>query len=165
MNQLVERSEVDNGSLRNWALANTEQFHEEYIVPYLNVAKNCKYDNNCFGEKFSLMSGFSLNLSPYYKLKLADGSRWLINTSDTDFINIDVDINGDKKPNVYGSDQFCFLITKRAITNSSVKVDGPGVYFFGHGLDKTALLNSCRAGSSGYTCGALIVLDGWKITY
>jgi hypothetical protein len=50
LNQLISRSEIDNGSLRRWSLQNTESFYEEYIIPYLNVTKNCKFDDTCFGE-------------------------------------------------------------------------------------------------------------------
>jgi prepilin-type N-terminal cleavage/methylation domain-containing protein len=37
LNQLVARSEIDNGPLQFWDLSDATVFTEKYILPYLNV--------------------------------------------------------------------------------------------------------------------------------
>jgi prepilin-type N-terminal cleavage/methylation domain-containing protein len=159
LNQLVARSEIDNGPLQFWDLSDTGAFMEKYILPYLNVEKNCKLDKDCFGE--------SLDWDDCYKIKLTDGTKWafLVQNSSNHF-HLFVDIDGDKPPNRYGGDQFVFTIQKKApfYEPGVHKIDTPGVYYYGHGVSRATIENNCKTGD-GIMCGLLIMMDGDKVNY
>jgi hypothetical protein len=159
--QLVEKSEIDNGSLKRWTMADTPAFYEEYIIPYMNISQNCGF-NPCFGSDWKYFNGADWSAGNAYKFKLADGTGWLFST-DSKWFHIHADINGDKKPNKSGEDIFIFTVLRQANIGGYDNGDVPGVYLYGNGMDRTTLLNECLA--TGHTCGALIQMDGWKINY
>jgi prepilin-type N-terminal cleavage/methylation domain-containing protein len=168
MNQIVERSEMDNGSLKRWAYAQNAASVQEYILPYMNIAKDCGSDEACFGPRISFLNGGdagALYHNPYF-IKLTDGTRWIIEGHGgigASILYINVDVNGDKKPNKAGSDVFIFGIAFKPIDSSEIKIDEPGVYFYGHGLGRSTWESNCK--TSGLYCGALIQADGWQIKY
>ena len=65
-----------------------------------------------------------------------------------------IDINGGKKPNVYGRDLFRFT-----------RVPGKGILPSGYsGTDEDINQNCSKTGSGEY-CAAKIMRDGWEIKY
>jgi hypothetical protein len=101
----------------------------------------------------------------YYKIDLVDGTRWfVIAQNGSNHAHIVVDINGKKPPNILGVDAFYFTIQKAPLNEANRhKIDAPGVYYFGHGIERSKMLECCK--NEGFTCSALIVTDGDKITY
>jgi hypothetical protein len=159
-------SEIDNGSLRRWntKTSNATAFAQEYIIPYLNIAKDCEGNLSCFGPEMKQYSSSSSVPTDYmYYIKLTDGTRWAIRLQNTNHFHIYVDTNGDKKPNKLGNDVFQYTVPIDALNDGYHKIDAPGVYYYGSGLDRAALLSNCTG--VGEACAALIAIDGDKINY
>jgi hypothetical protein len=164
INQMVSMSEIDNGSLRRWAIKGNADFVKEYILPYLNISKDCGEDATCFEPEIKDIKGNSYSAGVYnYYIKLTDSTRWWIVIQDTNHMHIMVDLNGDKKPNRFGHDTFWFTVTNKALSDTYHNIVEAGVYYHGHGIPRSTQLSYCNA--NGYTCGALITLDGDKINY
>jgi len=173
LSRAVKMSEMDNGELSTWTFGtkafDTDEvnaFVETYLIPYLKLTKNCgTSDATCTSKNRPDLNGVANNvykmpvgISCNYKFILGDGAVVWVNTY-INSTNIFVDINGDKKPNMFGKDTFAFFITP---TNKKLK-------FWGEGTPRNSLLNGSEgcnktAGNvAGGVCGALIQVDGWEI--
>ena len=139
---------------------------DKYFVPYLKNVKNygiSSLKDAGFNKGYKLANG---NTPTYnmasendtrYIIEMANGATyflfWDSNTYNflTDFV-IYIDINGKKKPNVFGKDTF----------NARVKPDGKLQFYTAECPegDRECLKNRCI---TTYTCGALIMNDGWEI--
>ena len=81
-------------------------------------------------------------------------------------VNINVDINGNKKPNVVGKDVFYMRLFD---LNSGWYKDTnwDRIEIMDGGIDRGTAKNSssfgCKKDSTGLFCGRLIQLDGWEI--
>lgn len=124
---------------------------------------------------------------------LADGTTFYawswVNPLVKPFVEIVIDTNGTKGPNVYGKDIFIYYIFSQkedvryngGTGNVATKVPRAGLYPDGYGYSREVLLNDrwrgCnkrgekatyndeeRNNSGGAFCSALIMLDGWKIS-
>jgi prepilin-type N-terminal cleavage/methylation domain-containing protein len=86
------------------------------IVPYLNVSKDCQW-NNCFNVNVNIhktYNGNAINTGFFDdgQFILNDGTLVAIeNPTLTTGKFISVDVNGTKKPNRLGKDLFVFLLT------------------------------------------------------
>jgi len=150
---------------------------ENYIVPYLKIVKNCKHEQGCFSQSTTGLNG--LNPVNYdektngYKLILADGSSWYFELRDKNCIanevrcmNVYVDVNGDKKPNIMGRDHFAFQVfpfTNQVLPNFLVdgkRVNGDWII-----RSKDVIDNACLASIDSGACTAKIIADGWQMNY
>lgn len=174
MTQANVRSSIDNGPIRDWftddiidgSASGAQKFADTYIVPYLNVSKNCglstvgdctekvNYLNpsqpaftDSFGatkSKFYLNDGIFVAFGPY--------------SVTSKRIEVHVDVNGNKKPNILGKDVFIFDYYS---TPEKFVADGLG-------NSRTTLMTStsgCNttANNAGWCCAALIMSDGWQM--
>lgn len=164
LSQAVMMSEGDNGTSKRWVYGTAgSEFFNDYLKPYLNVTKDCgRTVSTCFGEGIKLPNGSAYG-DGLYKIILADGSRWMIETVEANHTHVFVDVNGLKKPNLMGSDVFAFTITKGAFADYIHDVSDTGVHYMGAGLTRAKMLSNCL--DNGYSCGALIVTDGDKMSY
>ena len=184
--QAIRMSETENGLLETWEIPNSNGFNantytygkaffEQYLKPYIKVSKECKYlSNECWADEYIRLNGeintnTSASSNKTYGMVLANGSVIGFFPRGT-FCEIYVDLNGKKGPNKSGKDIFDILIAKTSINDSRGNFDRSGVYMYGQGKDRTTLLISGEFGCSktattyaGTYCGALIMLDGWKI--
>ncbi len=181
LNQVVMLSIKDNEAIEYWDFDSltAQEFMDRYFVPYFNnisAGEPVKYVPGGDIYSYSKVYGFLDGMTIY-------GWLWhnpLVNG----FLQINVDINGDKKPNLYGRDKFVFYIfsQKADIYNSgsgnvAKNVPRAGLYPDGYGYDREILkTNSWRGcnrrgdedasgnqAQAGAFCTALIMLDGWKI--
>jgi len=135
------------------------------LAPYLNVAKNCGTNySDCFTENYYCLDGSKNGQSGCYvsvdgnfgggsaSLKLADGS--LVNIfirnekcSDSqgptmalsnNCADIQVDTNGNKKPNTLGKDLFRFHLTKYGIIPKGVAQENSISTFAGNCINGDA---------------------------
>ena len=148
---------LENGPVRMWDLSSEKEIiklyrgkmsfmvepSEAYPVKYLN-GEDRPGNNDMFAEG----NGFVTT----------DGMLWFIEStsatcSETDAgmknacIDIGVDVNGQKGPNVVGKDIFAFYVTN----------DG-SVYPNGGGVDQTS--SACTKNSSGMICTARVLQEG-----
>lgn len=180
----VRMSETENGLLESWEIpdggwgANTytygKIFFEQYLKPYIKVAKECKYlSNECWADKYLWSNEvadsiyFSASKNHSYSIVLTNGSVIGFYPRNT-FCEVWVDLNGKKGPNKLGKDTFEIFIAKTA-NNSYGIFTRSGVYMYGQGFQRTVLTSDSRGcsktatGYAGAYCGALIMHDGWKI--
>ena len=123
----VRMSETENGLLESWDIpnggwgANTytygKTFFEQYLKPYIKVAKECKkLSNECWADEYTRPNG---NISTYYSassnytygIVLANGSVVGIIPQGT-YCEVYIDLNGKKGPNKLGKDAFGIILAK-----------------------------------------------------
>jgi len=177
--QAVNLSVIDNGEIGEWDFENVtaQQFFEKYLQPYLKiiVLKDNKSD--------------SLNRVTYTKLCFLSNGTLLSGQiyHHVDVVKcfaIEVDLNGEKAPNIYGKDKFIFYIFPKAalaynvgLYHAAINVSKAGLYPDGYGFSRDELKTNSYRGcnmrnsedlqeynQAGAYCTALIMLDGWKIS-
>lgn len=125
IDNLMGRTEIENNiPFNQWDLtADKNQILDNYIVPYLNIAKDCRNDN-CEAYNFYRQNGTTIwgEFSPFFILK--DGTLIALIDIDNSVpnpygnIRIRYDINGVKGPNIAGKDIFTLGVYKNAETGS-----------------------------------------------
>lgn len=172
LNQVVKFAQSEYGEINSWNFEQTtEEFVKQYFMPYLTS----ELKDNDRGSVFS-----------YYMLTFVNGVTWDITVhpyfaaqNRPASIQIEVDINGEKKPNKIGYDKFVLHVTSAGFSffnagdgHTMANVPAAGVYYDGYGYSKNKLLTDqfrgCKptGGSSSYArayCTALIANNGWKI--
>ncbi len=159
--QAVTRSIQDNGDIEGWELSYSDMA-PKYIFPYVEtvgiVKKYGLYNLGTGGSAYIHWGGWSNG--KIYAMK--NGMNYSL-IYDHGGIYLTVDINGTKGPNRMGRDGFVFEILPKENTlilaGANRTRNDVVNYFFG-GCKKFPNNNVYY---SGQFCGALIMLDGWKI--
>lgn len=182
LSQAVQMSEKDNDSVETWDfLLPTQDFMDKYIVPYIkDIAEREKSGDN-LSKEYILADGSTLYAWTYH-LNQSSYKQCI-------FRQFNVDINGDKKPNVLGKDIFIFYIfpKKAGFYNGghgdiAKNVPHGGLYPDGYGYPRDTMKNDSwrgcnkrngeaiddttgekRSNDGGAFCTALIMHDGWEI--
>jgi len=175
----VNASQVDV-KMESWDFSfPTETLVETYLVPYLNIAKNCKMGTGgeCFANKYTFKDGGEDidydNSSDYYKFITNDGISIAIKgiqgcTGDNPSVCIEyiVDVNGVEPPNKWGKDVHAFqtLANLNAVVpyGTFKQYDQTNQKWLFE-EDETAT-NNCLEGDGKY-CTLKIINDGWEINY
>lgn len=175
MSQSVQMSQSNYGDIADWDWTlSTEDFFKRYLSYNFSVLKYCGKKEGCWNKDGGLMpNGNKYSDTPTFqaggvrsKLTLADGTFIALNKQDNNHVHINVDINGFKRPNTYGIDIFLFTLTPAPFSDTSHKITLPGLFMFGHGLNKDEIksnYNGCSKNSNGLMCGEKILMDGWDI--
>ena len=171
--QAIMLSENDNGFESEWVLDKsvgsdneiTENFVKTYIEPYLKKVGENKYTTSSAPYEYYYYKDGELKTSFFhslYSIVLANGIYLNFNASygTSDNIEVRVDINGKKGPNIIGRDTFVFEVYPKL---KAKYVD----------IDRETLLRFCKL-NTGYDsniihyrtngCTALIMRDGWQIS-
>ena len=174
LQQGIKRAEVDYGQVDEWDFTlNSTAFYEKYVKPYFNVAQEFIGVSLPLDVSYKTLGGADGNAYGKYsdsgtpKIILNDGTLIAPARGTTSgiisFIFM-VDINGYKKPNQFGKDMFFFDIKIPEgivvpYTRGSAGVPDPFNY------TRDDLIGQCqqRSSSTGLTCAALIMMDGWEI--
>lgn len=120
----------------------------KYITPYIEV----------------LEIGISDEYTPEYEkkvtyIKLKNGTVICLHVGT--YVDFIIDINGSKKPNKQGYDQFTTYLNIKNVGNTPKYL-----FFAGRNLeqaDRTTLLNLCATTTPKY-CGAVIQYDNWEVS-
>lgn len=172
LQQSIQLSNAKYGDIDGWDWTlDTEKFFETYLGCNFIYTRNCKYTNGCWNKDgaFNLSGGEyedNPNRNYWVKLKLNDGTLIALQKQDNTHVHIDVDINGYNKPNTFGKDIFVITIVKDKLKDTSHQINKPGLYFFGHGLERNEIINNtlgCKTDKEGLMCGELILIDGWEL--
>lgn len=142
---------------------------EEWVKGYFKIVQDCGNDSsNCFAKgEYKKMNGTAINIFSSTSVKyyvLANGTA-IVLVPNGDFIQIMLDINGKKGPNIVGRDTFAFMLYP----------DGQ-IDDFGDGVTQAPLTKEQRDASfnsycnSGHAttwwgCVGKIINDGWQMTY
>ena len=181
--QAVQRSIADYGDPLNWDLGDfynseytqanvkdmLEKFTSTYMVPYLAKVKKIEYGTledlgyksvkipNDESNRYLNTKGqvLVLNDGTVLQIRSATGNSGTDEDRDDRIVSIYIitDINGFKGPNVIGKDFFTFQI--------SLTTGEFGFFYQSSQNTREKMLSSCK--SSPWTCGRLILMDGWEI--
>lgn len=178
LSQAIEMAEAHNGSIQNWTYTTGDEAFEKYLKPHIKTLKTETFRRNgVLGITYKQLSGIPEtglammgNGAGSMLYSLQNGTQIFFNKWNSTIIHIIIDINGDNGPNQFGKDVFYFLIDKtnklypmgyRSTTECRLPQDP--------NTDRDLLKNGtcCNYGCSkkkrGTWCGALIMVDGWKI--
>lgn len=168
LNQAFRRSQIDNSDYQYWAKGKDigiENFYNQYWYPYFQITTVCKTHEACGytsrqpwsyinGNKAGTVFSDSTLRIPFitadgilYSISIATGAE---NNNTKYFSIIYVDINGAKSPNKIGIDVFLF-----------VPIENNIIMPHGHDRSSDNVNNTCR--TTGETCAAKIMSDGWDI--
>lgn len=174
LSQAIRQSEADNGTNSNWDWGvdtingSVRQSFDTYWAPYLKILKYCDSYSDCGYDAASpwlMPNGVDYNMVLVYApmrttVMLADGTLLMVkayqggaNVGDPNVVAhyIYVDINGSKKPNMFGKDVFVFILD-------------PIKGLMPYGYDSTNVESNCnKLTGYGETCSGKIIRDGWQI--
>lgn len=188
ISQAVNMSKNENGPLESWNIPNAtwgnatytqgKIFFDSYLKQYLRIIKDCKSRTKaCWADKYSLANNgnatyFNASSNYTYGVVLNNGvviGFWPQNT----VVEVYIDLNGKKGPNIYSKDAFIIIIAKEAISSNNLgQINKAGVYMYGQGYSRekyTGQTSSncsycpCNKRQQGHWCGALIMFDNWQI--
>ncbi len=175
MSQSVQISQSNYGDIAGWDWSlSMEDFFKKYLSSNLSIIEFCGKNEGCWNKDGGIMlNGNKYSDTPTFqaggvrsKLTLADGTFIALNKQDNNHVHINVDINGFKRPNTYGIDIFLFTLTPAPFSDTSHKITLPGLFMFGHGLNKDEIKSNyygCSKNSTGHLCGEKILMDSWQI--
>lgn len=169
MLQSVEFSKSEYGDLKNWEWDITAvEFFKQYLGRNLKSLEVCENRNTCWSSKTYHLSGHEYTgHTNRVSFKLADGTLFFIEKQDDLHMHIWVDLNGLKEPNTFGKDVFVLTLVGDAFKDVYHIIPKPGLYMFGHGLDRNEVIsngNGCSKNKSGISCSELILMDNWQIS-
>lgn len=169
--QAVKLSEIEYGNPVDWEYgtafngSSAQNFMNTYLVPHLNVVKNCGTATGCLpGDVYSLTG----SKNPIYGDTAVDTARVMVNsgytigvTSGGEYVNLQITLNNHKDKLVMGKDIFFFVIYK-----------GKGLVPHGYGNTREEIIEhstmgcskKINTGGAGMHCTGLIVADSWQIT-
>lgn len=177
ISQAFEMAQIDYGSCEYWDYGtafdgqSAVNFMNKYLVPYLNVAKNCGTDKGCWnGDAYSL-SGIK---NGTYGDRSTDTAKIIVNsgytigiTSGGYYVNVQINLNGPRgaEKAIMGKDLFFGTFVSNNEHSNKYKCR-----FTAHGLYRTEdeIINNENGCSdngtrgAGMNCLGLIVHDGWK---
>lgn len=145
MAQAVMMSENENGVINNLiqtgaGVEEVEQWFYQYLSPYLLFEKS-NYNTNDRGFTVYLLDGSSFYI-------------WKANCTEIYF-----DINGPKKPNIMGKDQFNFMICSEEIPGWADNRHW-GAYY--NTTDKSRSLRLKKCETNARFCSGLLEYDNWE---
>ena len=170
--QTLVRNEADDNDIIIDASAPTIQtsidYVETYLAPYMQIIKKCGTDTTgecefyAKGLNGSTMSGIEHCNNTSTKIFLNDGVEIMpCITTNANYMQFYIDINGNKKPNVVGKDVFAFEYGLK--NNSLYKKLFPRFNYDtveDHIADQE---NRCNKNQNGLACASLIMVDGWQM--
>ncbi len=152
----------------------TEDFVKTYVLPYVNVAKDCGLaESGCFAEEYTTGYTSAAIDNNYYKVVLADGIAMAIKltpgcseTNPSECVDFIVDVNSSKTPNKWGKDVFNFQILHNL--NAVVPYGTFDRYNSETSKwefsDENDASEKCLNTDERY-CALKIINDGWEMNY
>lgn len=161
LSQVTNKIIAEEGPVKSWEDKTIDDVYELYKSK-LNNAKECGPNTGCVSQGvYKKLDGGSSGLwdehEGYRKLILADGVQVIFSelnlnctkTNDTQYgskdfcMFIDVDLNGERKPNAIGRDEFEFVLKNNGLYPSGCDFDG-----------------LCDKEHSGYACACKVLREG-----
>ena len=141
-----------------------------FITTYFKNVKECDTMNNCFASSYKAMNGGTLNNSYVVNVKsyvFASGVsiRPLYDKSGAKLVNIGIDINGQKGPNIGGRDLFWFYVYNNGVIDDA-PIDANTVAPMTTEQRNTQFNAKClNHEGSPDGCFGKILNDNWQMTY
>ena len=150
---------------------NSQSKANEFVTKYFRIVQKCeKQLTPCFAEQYktidgNVVSGHTVNVNSYV---LASGAsiRALYNKVNDKVINIMVDTNGQKGPNIVGRDMFALYIYNDGKIDDYSKDNTSSTTLSKEQREKS-FNDVCNGGTAGgwYGCFGKILNDNWEMTY
>ena len=184
--QAIKSSQADNGKLTSWNYTSAQtqdKFARTYIVPYMNVAKDCrtKKGEGCFEKdtyyKYlnGTKSGAVIDDTEAYKFINREGMSFYIKfipncvENMQRCIDIYVDVNGPKRgPSQFGRDLFLFYVypfTNEIKPFGTYSNDKQAYDSYTNHWARYPYPSDCKRGGWGATCGTKLMIDGFEMNY
>jgi type II secretory pathway pseudopilin PulG len=151
MQQVVTKAKADGNDWEDWVESASpvsdnsgeiaKNFVNKYILPYI-IYTNTNIATNTSGKDMYIY--------------LNDGMYFYVYKGNC--INMVVDINGNKKPNVQGRDKFHFLYCPKSVTNH---ISGK-ITAYQYNEVKTREQAKTKCQEMGDYCSYLLYLDSWE---
>jgi len=146
MCQVIIRAKADGKDWAYWAENysytgenSAEDFYKYYLLPYLNYYKTVQQ-----------------GIATYVYLN--DGSYFSGHAGGC--LDFFYDINGDRKPNQFGKDEFAFVYCQDSNNHWAVNNNEFSVYRLRETKTRQQALEKCK--EDGRYCSALVYMDGWE---
>jgi len=163
LNQAYRLAILDYGSPKGWTFGepytkpDAVKFAQTYLTPYLKIAKDCTNSNSsdCNYTHKNLRNNTidqSDDSAVYY---LADGTYFGVTITMQNHVQLFVDCNGDKKPNILGYD-----IQTYYINATSKNSNNGNIWASSCESDSNC---ACTKSGNGAGCTRLIMNNNWKI--
>ncbi len=166
LSQSLVRYQTDKNAvnLREAGLNNHDAL-SDFVKSTFKVVKECETMQNCFADEYKTLAGTSAKAyysREYNSYILASGAalRPLYSPSGNKLINIAVDINGQKGPNITGRDFFFVYVYNNGYIDDSDS-DAP----LSTESREEMFSNGCQKGTTLYGCFGKILNDNWQMTY
>ncbi len=168
---IAEEGPIDGWNVKNYTESNApKDFADRYLKPFLKISKDCgaTETGDCHFEYKTLNGSETTNLGgSWYKFYLNDGTFIAAEPHNDGFIyvNIRIDVNGQKKPNVLGKDVFCYAYYLEFYGGDTTKGKflPDGYTYSREDILSTGNTYGCNKTAAGYQCSTLIMKDGWQI--
>lgn len=179
LSQTTARAIADNGPINTWTVGrhfnaeDTVTFINKYLSPYLSIMKKpTTSDVGHWNKNFYYLNGNETSYENYWvRYYLNDGIS-ITSTFYNDgcqYLRLRIDINGDKKPNIFGKDIFAiYYYISCSWGQDYDKVIGKfapdRLYATREEIRSNPNYGCNKTGTqSGGYCTALIMKDGWRI--
>lgn len=143
MRQVLILSENENGAVNSWDMSlKPEDFVRKYFAPYIKTLNIDSADEDRTVGRIYFLDGSTVSI---VKGRCMD---------------MTFDVNGDRKPNKSGYDQFRFLACDKTITEWCSKKGWCTYYGSNMNQSRAARLNQCKI--LPVFCSALLEYDNWE---
>ncbi|HIT91442.1 MAG TPA: type II secretion system protein [Candidatus Stercorousia faecigallinarum] len=167
LSQALELYQTDRNALnlKEAGLVNANNL-DNFVKDYFKIVQECDTMDNCFADEYKAMNGNVMSSAMYNRnvksYVLADGAalRPGFVQDGERILNIAVDINGKKGPNISGRDIFWLMVYVNGVIDD-----------YGSSAPLTASTRQslydkyCTTGFDFYGCFGKILNDNWEMNY
>ncbi len=151
---------------------NSKDAVDTFIKKYFRVVQECDSMDDCFADEYKTLQGssdtsYSRDVKSFV---LASGASirpsYATDGSNFKLLNVGIDVNGKKGPNILGRDFIFFAVYKNALIDDYTNDVNDNAPLTEEARDN--MFNSeCNAGASGssWGCFGKILNDNWEMTY
>ena len=165
VSQALKLAEAEHGTMESWDFSNytagierNSYFFENYIKPYIKLQKICIPNNlDCWRND---TTGYTDTVSAIAVSGYAL-STWVDSRNIGGWVNVDID-GPYRGENAKGKDIFEIKYIYKAGNDVSENLTKPGIFL--NGLQFKTQKNRDELKERNDYCGALIFLDGWKMS-
>lgn len=165
VNQALQLSVAENGEYSGWdtpQIIGDKPFYNKYLFPYFKNTVLCSNYQICPYEIHGISAGVFYYLngteSPFTPIAngritmlFPDGSIMIFSLSGANGSKVFLDVNGVKKPNMFGKDVFIFE-----------RNENGNLIPFCHDKTDAQVQSSCSENDTGQCCAEKIMRDGWE---
>ncbi len=143
---------------------------DAFMKTYFRVVKECgsePTETGCVAQEYKKLTGQTItpfNVSVDYRAYVIASGAVIALISEGDQLQVHVDINGQKGPNIAGRDLFAFHVYKNGVIDDYVS--GGSLPPFTREQREASYNKWCNSSTSTwYGCLGKLINDNWEMTY